>query len=77
MDDVLLFKGSLNKSPNKEYFNPNRNINNSTSSSTSSSRHDDDKRTWRDTDGQLDLAQVILFTNDSDITAREVSHCVV
>mmetsp|Transcript_5578 Transcript_5578/g.8503 ORF Transcript_5578/g.8503 Transcript_5578/m.8503 type:complete len:1138 (+) Transcript_5578:100-3513(+) len=67
LDDVLVYKGSLRKSPSRDYF-----------WKISASASDNDEDNWchrhtRDGIGGMDLSQVILFTNDREVIAREES----
>lgn len=63
MDDVLVYSGNLERSPDKKYF---------ASSQTSS----EDRWRQRLSNGRgaggMDLSQAILFTNDPFITQAEV-----
>ena len=66
MDDVLVYKGNLERSPDKVYFSEKQESGEGGGGGGLQDR-------WRQRQGgDMDLSQTILFTNDPYITQTEV-----
>ena len=65
MDDVLVYCGNLEPSPDRSFF--------SDKTDSVSSKWRKHNRSRVDESGEVDLSQTVLFTNDAYITQQEVT----